>query len=203
MNRLSDILQESSSRHKHLCPRQVLGARMGLLAGDLLSLELPRKDKKLLTISETDGCTVDGLIASTGCHVGGRTLRILDFGKVAATFVNSRTEEAFRIVPKVDSRSQAVQYAPQANNKWESMLIGYQLIPPEKLFNIAMVQLSAPIGQIISRAGKKAICEICGEEIINGREIVHEAMILCQACVGNSYYHVLDPIAEANPFSKK
>lgn len=194
MSTLNAILQESSSRHKHLCPRQVLGARMGLLAGELLSLELPCKDKKMLVISETDGCTVDGLIASTGCHVGGRTLRILDFGKVAATFVNSRTGEAFRIVPKVNSRSQAVHYAPQAKNKWESMLIGYQVMPPERLFNVSRVKLSTPIGKIISRVGKKAICEVCGEEIINGREVVHEAMILCQACVGNPYYTVLEPL---------
>jgi formylmethanofuran dehydrogenase subunit E len=62
---------------------------MGFVAGELLGLDLPRRDKRLMTISETDGCFVDGLIASTGCHVGGRTLRILNFGKVAATFVDT------------------------------------------------------------------------------------------------------------------
>ena len=83
MPSLESILGESAKRHKHLCPRQVLDARMSLLAAELLGLELPRADKQLLVISETDGCTVDGIVAATGCHVGGRTLRILDFGKVA------------------------------------------------------------------------------------------------------------------------
>lgn len=40
-------------------------------------------------IFETDGCAVDGLIAATDCRVGSRTLRILDFGKVAATFTDT------------------------------------------------------------------------------------------------------------------
>jgi formylmethanofuran dehydrogenase subunit E len=30
------------------------------LAGELLQLELPRVDKRLLVIAETDGCAVDG-----------------------------------------------------------------------------------------------------------------------------------------------
>jgi formylmethanofuran dehydrogenase subunit E len=86
MRSLALILQQSAERHKHLCPRQVLGARMSLFAAEMLELELPGADKRLLVIAETDGCTVDGIIAATGCHVGGRALRILDFGKVAATF---------------------------------------------------------------------------------------------------------------------
>jgi len=100
MRSLELILQESAERHKHLCPRQVLGARMSLLAGEILGLELPRIDKRLLVIAEADGYTVDSIIAATGCHVGGRTLRILDFGKVAATFIDTHTEETIRIVPR-------------------------------------------------------------------------------------------------------
>lgn len=61
---------------------------MSLFAGEMLELELPRTDKRLLIIAETDDWTVDGIIAATGCHVSGRTLRILDLGKVAATFIS-------------------------------------------------------------------------------------------------------------------
>jgi hypothetical protein len=50
---------------------------MGIFATELLGIDLPRCDRRLLVISETDGCTVDGLIASTGCRVGSRTLRLV------------------------------------------------------------------------------------------------------------------------------
>jgi len=190
MRTLNEILCESSARHKHLCPRQVLGARMALYASELLGLGLPRVDKRLLVIAETDGCTVDGLIAATGCHVGGRTLRILDLGKVAATFVDTCTESTFRIVPSPEARLMAADYVPHSRNRWEAMLKGYQVIPNEELFKVHAVKLDIPPAEIISKPGRKTECTYCGEEIINGREVVNNDVILCRACAGSGYYHV-------------
>ena len=189
MRSLELILQESAERHKHLCPRQVLGARMSLLAGEILGLELPRIDKRLLVIAETDGCTVDGIVAATGCHVGGRTLRILDFGKVAATFIDTHTEETIRIVPRREARASSGDYAPDARNKWEAMLFGYQVMLVSELFSVQRVSLNMPLSKLTGRIGMKAVCEICKEEIINGREVLNGGSILCWACAGNSYYH--------------
>ena len=41
-----------------------------------------------LIIVETDGCFVDGIEVSTGVTVGHRSLRVVDLGKIAATFVS-------------------------------------------------------------------------------------------------------------------
>jgi formylmethanofuran dehydrogenase subunit E len=189
MRTLDFILAESAQRHKHLCPRQVLGARMGLFAAELLGIELPRNDKRLLVISETDGCAVDGLIAATGCRVGSRTLRILDSGKVAATFVDTYTEKTIRIVPHREVRTIAVNHALDARNAWEAMLLGYQAMCASELFVVQQVELDKPLSQIVSRPGMKATCEVCGEEIINGREVVTNGIVLCISCAGESYYH--------------
>ncbi len=97
---LQELLQATAARHYHLCPRQVLGVRMGMLAAQLLHLDLPQTDKRLLTIVETDGCFIDGIAVATGCWVGRRTLRIEDYGKVAATFVDTQTEQAIRLTPR-------------------------------------------------------------------------------------------------------
>ena len=35
---IQPFLELSAARHSHLCPRQVLGVRMGMLAGKLLGL---------------------------------------------------------------------------------------------------------------------------------------------------------------------
>ena len=86
MTPLTELLKESAALHRHLCPRQVLGVRMGLLAAEVMGLDLPQTDKRLLTIIETDGCAADGISVATGCWVGRRTLRVEDYGKVAATF---------------------------------------------------------------------------------------------------------------------
>lgn len=193
MHTLDSILEESAKHHKHLCPRQVLGARMGLYAAPLFGLELPRKDKRLLAIAEMDGCMVDGLSAATGCRVGNRTLRILDFGKVAVTFVDLYTETSIRINPSHQSRTLAVQYATEARNRWEAMLVGYQIMPVTELFQVQPVQLNVSVSEMISRASKNAVCEACGEEIMNGREVTNQGIILCRPCAGDSYYHFSTP----------
>lgn len=197
---LDAILRESAQRHKHLCPRQVLGARMALYAAEILGLCLPREDKRLLVISETDGCAVDGLIAATHCRVGSRTLRILDLGKVAATFTDIHTETSIRIAPSHQARSLAHEYAPQAGSRWEAMLLGYQVIPTAELFVAQFVQLNESLSQIISRPGRKAVCDVCGEEVINGREIIKNETVLCRACAGEGYYRLKDSQPEQISF---
>ena len=193
MRALEDILCESSSRHKHLCPRQVLGARMALYAAEILALDLPRKDKRLLVTTEVDGCAVDGLIAATGCRAGSRTLRIVDFGKVAATFTDTCTDTSIRIVPARDARTLAREFAPHARNRWEAMLAGYQVMPFGRLFQTQPVRLNMTISEIISKPGKQTFCNVCGEEVINGREVMKNGRISCRACAGEGYYQNIEP----------
>jgi formylmethanofuran dehydrogenase subunit E len=192
MRALQDILHESSSRHKRLCPRQVLGARMALYASELLGLDVPRTDNRLLVTAETDGCVVDGLISATGCHIGGRTLRVPDLGKVAATFTDTVAGTSFRIVPSPGSRSLALAHLPKVRNRWEAMLLGYQIMPNSELFAVQYVQLDTAVSKIAGRAGMKITCEVCGEEIINGREIVDNGATLCLSCAGKGYFQVVD-----------
>ena len=91
------LFTQSARRHNdHLCPRQVLGVRMGLAGAAALGVEAPQGNKRMLVITETDGCFVDGIEVATGCSVGHRTLRVEDYGKVAATFVDLETQEAIR-----------------------------------------------------------------------------------------------------------
>jgi len=190
MTSFSELLNQSAELHKHLCPRQVLGVRMGLFAGELLGLSLPQTSKYLLTIVETDGCGADGVSVATNCWVGRRTLRIEDYGKMAATFVDTRTETAVRVHPHPDCRETAVDYAPEAKNKWEAYLLGYQRMPTAELLVYQTVQLARPVGEIISTPSKRAICDKCGEEIINQREVVRGGVTLCKGCAGEAYYLV-------------
>ena len=187
---LTDLLSASAEKHHHLCPRQVLGVRMGLLAGRRLGLSLPQSDKRLVTLVETDGCVVSGLSVATGCWVGRRTLRVIDFGKVAATFIDTHTEQAVRIAPQATSRQSAKEYAPADVSRWESYLIGYQLVPDEKLFEVQVVRLRFSLAKLLSKEGYRVNCEACGEEIFNQREVQHEGSILCRACAGEAYYHL-------------
>ncbi len=179
---LDDILERSAALHHHLCPRQVLGARMGILAGRLLNLELPQKNKRLYTFVETDGCFADGVSAATGCWLGRRTMRLIDHGKVAATFVDTRTRHAVRIHPRPQVRTEAWRYAPNAKTRWRACLEGYRIMPDDVLLDAQWVELTLDLDRLISRPGVRTVCQVCGEEIINEREVTLDGMILCRGC---------------------
>jgi len=188
MHELQTILEISTARHSHLCPRQILGARIGLAGGAALGLELPRTDKRLLIILETDGCFADGVEVATGCTVGHRTLRVEDYGKIAATFVDVKSGAAVRIAPRLDVRERAYAYAPTEPRHYFAQLQAYQIMPDSELLTIEPVTLTTPIAEIVSRPGVRVNCAHCGEEIINEREVKVGERALCRACAGQRYY---------------
>jgi formylmethanofuran dehydrogenase subunit E len=198
---LQAILQESSARHKHLCPRQVLGARMGVAGAAAVDLTIPRRDKRLLVIVETDGCFADGVEVATGCTMGHRTLRLADCGKVAATFVNVKSGEAVRVAPQLDVRERAYRYAPDERRHYFAQLHAYQLMPDDELLTIRPVILTPSVATIVSRPGVRVNCTRCGEEIINERELLIAGEIVCRPCAGQGYYLValMAPLADEYP----
>ena len=115
---LKNMLAQTAAMHKHLCPRQVLGVRMGIVAAQLFPFELPQKNKRLLAFVETDGCFADGVSAATGCTLGHRTMRLVDYGKVAVTFADTETGRAVRLSPLAGVRKLAAEAAPEAANRW-------------------------------------------------------------------------------------
>lgn len=185
---LRAILAESSARHSHLCPRQVLGARIAIAGGNALGLLLPRTDKRLLIFAESDGCFSDGIEAATGCTMGHRTLRLEDYGKIAAVFVDVESERAVRVAPRLDVRERAYAYAPNERRHYFAQLQGYQVMPDDELLTVESVVLRTPVAQIVSRPIVRTNCQVCGEEIINEREVTVGAVTLCQGCAGPAYY---------------
>lgn len=191
------LLEESARRHRHLCPRQVLGVRLGLRG--LLWLGLidadyqPRYDnsnKRLLTIVETDGCGADGIAVATDCSVGHRTLRLMDYGKVAATLVDTIGGQAVRVSPSPIARRLAPSFAPGAPSRWHAYLKAYAIIPDHQLIQAQAVSLTRTVAEILSKPDARTTCDRCGEEILNEREVRDGDRTLCLSCAGDSYYEI-------------
>ena len=188
MNNLAALLEISARDHNHLCPRQILGVRIGLRGIGSLQLEANQGSKRLLVITETDGCFADGLSAATNCTVGHRTLRVEDYGKAAATFVDTQTGKTLRVAPVLDIRERASAFIPDESRHYFAQMQAYQAMPDEEMLTIEEVFLKTSIEQIVSRPGMRVNCDICGEEIMNEREILRDGLILCQSCAGDGYY---------------
>ena len=191
---IQDMIELSSRDHSHICPRQILGIRIGLAGMFALGFTEPPTQKEMLVITETDGCFVDGVIAATGCAVGRRTLRVEDYGKVAATFVNTKTGRAVRIAPRLDVRERAYSFAPEETRPYFAQMQAYQVMPDEEMLTVRDVVLNTPIEKIVSRPGARANCDMCGEEIMNEREVHQNGLVLCHACANGGYYQAAQNI---------
>jgi formylmethanofuran dehydrogenase subunit E len=193
---LTDILQRSSARHDHLCPRQVLGVRIGLAGLEALGLEAPVSKCTALVIIESDGCFADGIEVATGATIGHRTLHVNDFGKVAATFSDVKTGRAIRVSPALDARDRVLLYAPHEHRRYFAQLLGYQIMPEVELLRCQEVVLNPPLEELISKPMVRVNCDYCGEEIINEREVILDGITLCQTCANNGYYLIKPSPAE-------
>jgi formylmethanofuran dehydrogenase subunit E len=188
MKDISSFLAASAQFHQHLCPRQVLGVRLGMLGLKIIQLEANLASKRLLVITETDGCFVDGLCVVTGCTVGHRTLRVEDYGKTAATFVDTWANRAIRVAPLRDIRSRAQICAEPGTQPYEAQMQAYQVLPDHEMFSYRDVTLKTPLEQILSQPGLRVCCSQCGEEIMNAREVQQGDQTLCQPCAQGGYY---------------
>jgi len=190
---IQHLLEISSRGHSHLCPRQILGVRMGLYALNILQLSPNQNSKRLFAITETDGCFVDGIGAATNCTVGHRTLRVEDFGKVAATFIDTQTNRALRIAPALDIRQRAYFCAPEESRHYFAQMKAYQIMPDEEMFTAQNVTLNFSLAQVLSRPGIRVNCDVCGEEIMNEREVFQNGLTLCHPCARGGYYQITQP----------
>ena len=115
MDTFEVLLRSSAAAHGHLCPGQVVGVRMAMLGCRLIGLDEPTRHnqiKKLIVYVEMARCTADAVAHVTGVKLGRRSLKFMDYGIMAATFINLETGSAFRILSTEEARSLTDAYAP-------------------------------------------------------------------------------------------
>src|SRR5918911_1148634 len=143
METIDQLLAECGRLHGHLCAGQLLGVRMALVGCRLIGIADPRgvDRKRLIVWVEIDRCMADAVSAATGVRLGKRSLKFFDYGKVAATFLNTSTEEAVRIVALEESRKLADERYPQIEDKRERQFRAYLEASDEELFKVLRVRV--------------------------------------------------------------
>lgn len=167
----------------HACPGMVLGARLAVTAGRALELPLPDRRKRLFVVSETDRCGADAIQAITGCRPGKRTMKFLDYGKLAGRFLDAETGRAIRVATKSGLRDIARERYPDAE-RYGSQMRAYLDLPAEELFTISPVDWSRSRYEQPGPPLRRVECADCGEEVSDGRDVQAHYGSLCQACAG-------------------
>lgn len=191
MRDFESLLNSSAAAHGHLCPGQAVGVRMAMLGCRLIGLNEPtRRDqiKKLIVFVEMDRCSADAVAHVTGVKLGRRSLKFVDYGIMAATFVNLQTGKAFRVVSTEEARDLACIYAPEATGKIWQQLEAYKRMPDSVLFRVQKVRVKLSEFDMPGPTRSKVICSQCGQMIRDRRETVQDGHVLCKPCTDDSYF---------------
>jgi formylmethanofuran dehydrogenase subunit E len=190
MKTLDEYLEDAAVAHGHLCAGQVLGVRMAMYGLKTLGLNDPQgKDRKrIVTFVEIDRCATDAVMVVTGCRLGKRALKFRDWGKVAATFVDTETGKAVRVAARESSKALARSLHPEIPDKNQQQMQAYRELSDEEMFQTQWVRVPLPPEEFPGYKGERILCESCGEGINFRREVRRDGKILCRGCAGDSYF---------------
>lgn len=187
---LADDLDRSAAMHSRLCPRQVIGVRMARLACVSLGIDPVIQRKQIYVFMECGRCAADAVIAVTGSSPTNQLMRLMGYGKVAATFVNMQSGRAMRVAENPRSRQTALDTSSPGQSRWQAQLEAYQTMPDESLLYWQYVRLNSPLPVIPEK--HVTLCDGCGDRISEHSEVIAGGRILCQACVFGPYYQPLE-----------
>ena len=184
------LLEASVQIHGHLCPGQVLGVKMSMLGLREIGISDPRgRDRKsIIVFVEMDRCATDAVQSVTGCSLGHRTMKFMDYGKMAATFLNLRTGKAVRVIAKEESRQRAKEHFPEIENKYEAQLEAYKIMSDDELFDVMEVNVKVKPEDMPGRPLQRLRCDACGEYVQDMREVHRNGKVLCRPCADTGYY---------------
>ena len=184
------LLQESVRVHGHLCAGQVLGVRMSMLGLREIGIIDPKgaDRKSLIVYVEMDRCATDAVQSVTGCSLGHRTMKFMDYGKMAATFLNLATGKAVRVFARDDSRQKAKDLLPGVENKYAAQIEAYKVMSDEELFNVMEVTVKVSPQDMPGRPMGRVQCDSCGEHVQDMREVCKDGKVLCVPCASGCYY---------------
>lgn len=190
------LLNESARIHGHLCAGQVLGVRMSMHGLREIGINDPKgaDRKSLIVFVEMDRCATDAVQSVTGCSLGKRSMKFMDYGKMAATFLNQKTGKAVRIFAREDSREKAKALFPDSGNKYAVQLEAYKIMPDEELFDVMEVSVTLAPQDMPGRPMRRVQCDSCGEHVQDMREVYQDGKVLCAPCAQGGYYEVKEPL---------
>jgi formylmethanofuran dehydrogenase subunit E len=194
MQDFETLLKGSASAHGHLCAGQVVGVRMAMLGCGLIGLDDPRQPdqiKKIIVYVEIDRCAADAIAYVTGVKLGRRSLKFVDNGIMAATFVNLESGKAVRILSTEQSRDLVPRYAPGVAEKQRQMLEAYKAMPDDVLFQVQPVAVDVPVNDLPGPSRFKVQCEQCGQVVRDKKEVLRGGRVLCRLCAEGAYFRPL------------
>ncbi len=192
------LLDKATNFHGHLCAGQIVGVRIAMLGLRQLGLfdPLGADRKKIVVFVEVARCAADAIMTVTGCRVGKRSFKIIDNGKMAATFFDMTTGRAVRVALQPDIAATIVKKYPAQDEKTAEKN-AYMEMMDDDLFVTQDVEISLKDEDTPGTPVSKVRCTSCGETILDKREVLQDGNIFCRPCATGQFYYTQDlPVFE-------
>ena len=178
-----EMLQRCVDYHGHFCIGQSLGVR---IAKKGLELAAPEREKDLIVFVENDRCIADAVLIATGTRLGRRSLKLVDYGKMAATFVNLGTDRAWRV---------GLQPFDLGDASKEEAKERVLAMTDEELLSWQPVRVDLKKEDLPGKPERIVRCVSCGEKVFDGKDITNkddESGPFCVSCLRGAYYETLE-----------
>lgn len=193
------LLKECIDFHGHLCLGQALGLRIALAGMEWLGLEVSgqrRDHRNLITIVENDRCISDAISVVTGTRMGRRTLKLRDYGKMAATFglLDEETKSIRRAVrvsvsDELDRRTAEFAAKTGLDPEADQTKIRAVLeLPTGDFLDLNPVTVRLTQYELPGRPLRMVRCDSCGERVMDAKDLTKDGKVLCRSCAGGAYY---------------
>ncbi len=193
---LADKLVEASARmHGHLCAGQIIGVRMSILGLSLLGYSCPLvmpDIKNVVGFVEIERCLADAVAVASGLRFGRGSLKLVNLGLLAATFLDLPSGRAVRVVSREEARELALAHASRARNVRDAQLAAYRIMSDEELFSVSWVKVRLPESEMPGARPAKISCQRCGILVRSGQIREQDGRKLCAPCAGQAYFSQLD-----------
>ena len=112
----------------------------------------------------------------------------MDYGIMAATFVNLETGKAFRVVSTEESRDLAPHFAPEISGTHAQQLVAYKRMPDNVLFRVQQVKVAISEFDMPGPTRRKVACAQCGQIVRDHREVFKDGPSYCRPCAEGAYF---------------
>jgi len=178
--------------HGHVCPGLATGYRLAKAALAALGYQDP-EEGDLVTIAESDRCTIDPFQIVLGCTIGKGKLYINSTGKQAFTVGCRQSGKAVRVIQlphkysaESDALTKKVMSGRVSDDEYrrykserEARIREILTAPDETLLKVEPVTIVLPEKEMIYNS---PCCEYCGEQVMEPWTRLREGKIACIAC---------------------
>lgn len=171
-------LRKTHEFHGHICAGMIIGVRLARAGLAYLGIEDPAKNRDFMVYCEIDRCLTDAVQCVTGLSLGKRRLKIREYGKMAASFVDMNTGRGVRLVCFGHIN------APEGAD----LVAFWSGFRDDEIFKTEPVFIEIPPEDKPGKPIRAVVCDVCGEKIMDAKDVLVDGKTMCRACAYGSYY---------------